>query len=211
MASGSKRTQLTRSKMKHGSLLLLIVVLINACAGTSLPVHDNPQVSQFSKSSPSDSLTITIEALNLSEDLSKILSTKNDELLILVYENQTEGNLSTPLLIQELLLDIDNPKKSFHWKKDRSLSGKDLLFVLLEQDYETPVEQLDPIFRVQHQHIIAAFKKRDYQTLKTYLGTEDLLGYKVLQGFSLQESLTFTVKGVYKLDLYEYNITISPY
>lgn len=200
--------------IRNSSLLLLILALLSACASKSLPGRGDLQTGISPTNSPSDSLTITIEALDLSEDLSedlsKILSTKNDELLILIYENKEEGNLDAPLLTQELLLDIKNPKKSFLWKKDHRLSARDLLFVMLEQDYDTPIEQLDPIIRVQHKSIIEAFKKRDYQTLKTYLGTEDFLGYIILPDFSTEEVQSFTIKGVYKLDLYKYNISITP-
>ncbi|MCE7997001.1 MAG: hypothetical protein HEP71_33895 [Roseivirga sp.] len=195
--------------MKLISFIISIAALLGACASS-------PSLSQGVTGNleplkaPADSLTITIDALDLSEDMSKILSTKNDELLIFIYENKADGSLEAPLLQHTMVLDLNHKKKAFTWKKDSSLLGKELLFVMIEQDYETPVEQLDPIIRIQHKHIIAAFKKRDYQTLRTYLGTEDFLGYKRLSNFSFDEPVSFTITGVYKLDLYKYNITIGP-
>ncbi len=196
--------------MKPLWLLVLFTALLSACAGTTtLSPTDSTISSQLAAKPLSDSITITINALNLSEDMSKTLSTKNDELLIFIYENKEDGSLDAPLVYQTMLLDLKHRKKHFTWKKDSSLKGKDLLFIMLEQDYETPIEQLDPIIRVQHQHIIAAFKKRDYRSLRTYLGTEDFLGYKKLLNFSTDEPYSFTITGVYKLDLYEYEITIG--
>lgn len=195
--------------MKAIWLFVLSVALLSGCASTKPLNQAGGTALELMPKLPSDSLTITIDALNLSEDLSKTLSTKNDELLIFIYENKEDGSLDAPLIHHAMLLDLKHRKKHFTWKKDSSLAGKDLLFIMLEQDYDTPVAQLDPIIRVQHEHIIAAFKKRDYRTLRKYLGTEDFLGYKKLLDFSADESYNFTITGVYKLDLYEYIITIG--
>lgn len=195
--------------MKSLWLFVLFASLLSACASTTTLNHTDNAAPQLKTKPPSDSLTVTINALNLSEDMSKTLSTKNDELLIFIYENKEDGSLDAPLIHQTMLVDLKHRKKHFTWMKDSSLIGKDLLFIMLEQDYETPVEQLDPIIRVQHQHIIAAFKKRDYRSLRTYLGTEDFLGYKKLLNFSTDKAYSFTITGVYKLDVYEYEITIG--
>ncbi|GAB5524928.1 MAG: hypothetical protein Roseis2KO_28000 [Roseivirga sp.] len=195
--------------MKSLWLFALSATLLSACASTTNLNQADGVAPQLVEKPASDSLTITINGLNLSEDMSKTLSTKNDELLIFIYENKENGTLDAPLLHQTMLLDLEHRKKYFTWKKDSSLKGKDLLFIMLEQDYDTPVEQLDPIIRVQYQQIMAAFKKRDYRALRTYLGTEDFLGYKRLTNFSTDEPYRFTITGVYKLDLYEYEITIG--
>lgn len=195
--------------MKLITFIISIAVLLGACASSASlgqGVIDDPEPLK----APTDSLTITIDALDLSEDLSKILSTKNDELLIFIYEHKADGSLEAPLLQHTMVLDLEHKKKSFTWKKDSSLLAKELLFIMIEQDYDTPIEQLDPIIRIQHKHITKAFKKRDYKTLRTYLGTEDLLGYKRLPDFSFDEPVSFAISGVYKLDLYKYNITIGP-
>lgn len=195
--------------MKSITLIILLSIFAYACTGTATLSQSDGKPTQGLSQSLSDSLTISINALNLSEDMSKILSTKNDELLIFIYEKAESGILGPPVLQQTMLLDLEHMKKSFLWKKDSSLIGKDLLFLMIEQDYETPIEQLDPIIRVQYKHIIDAFKKRDYQKIRTYLGTEDFLGYKTLKNFSFETDYLFNIKGVYKLDLYEYEIRIN--
>lgn len=195
--------------MKAANLIILLTIFAYACTGTATLSQPDGKPTQELAQSLSDSLTVSINALNLSEDMSKILSTKNDELLIFIYEKTDNGILGPPVLQQTMLLDLNHRKKNFLWKKDSSLIGRDLLFLMIEQDYETPIEQLDPIIRVQHKHIIDAFKKRDYQKMRTYLGTEDFLGYKTLQNFSLATDYSFNIKGVYKLDLYEYEININ--
>jgi hypothetical protein len=191
------------------ALPVLIFGLVSACKTTAIPPANKTITSDLSRT-PGDSLAIGIEALNLSEDLSRILSTKNDELLILIYEQKVGQPLEAPLFQQTLILDLETRKKLLKWKKDKNLEGKDLLYIMIEQDYDTPVEQIDPIVRIHHENIIKAFKKRDYQQLRTYLGTEDFLGFKILQDFSPDVPVSFNLKGVYKLDLYEYKISISP-
>src|SRR5687768_11471602 len=50
-----------------------------------------------------DTIELVINALDLSEDMS-VLSTKNDELLFLVYEDE-DSILSSPLFMEESMLD----------------------------------------------------------------------------------------------------------
>lgn len=191
------------------ALVVLIIGLISACKTTAIPSANKTITSELGQTQV-DSLVISIEALDLSENLSRILSTKNDELLILIYEQKEGQSLDAPLFQQTLVLDLETPKKLLKWKKNNNLEGKDLLYIMIEQDYDTPVEQIDPIVRIHREHIIEAFNKRDYQQLRTYLGTEDFLGFKILEDFSLALPVTFDLKGVYKLDLYEYKISILP-
>jgi hypothetical protein len=155
-------------------------------------------------------IVLHIESLNLSEDLSKTLSTNNDELLVLIY-NKTNAPLNKPLYQKKLTLDKDNMERNLFIPRTDIPEGQDLLFLLIEQDYDTPIEQLDPIIRVQYEYIIEAFKKRDYQKIRTYLGTEDLLGYKTIEHYTYDLEVNFDIRGVYKADFYEYKISMRTY
>jgi len=56
---------------------------------------------------PLDSLVITIKADNLSEDMN-VLSSKNDEILLLAYKNLDSLILDEPLFTKELHFDESN-------------------------------------------------------------------------------------------------------
>lgn len=197
----------TCKKLILQAAFLLMFSSLLGCKKDAIPLSSLP--AKTPKINPAETFMVNIKGHNLSEDLSRILSTKNDELLIFIYQKKDSGSLDAPLLQKTLELDSQNKEKHFIWDKKDIPEGQDLLFLLLEQDFDTPIEQIDPILRIHYLSIIDAFKKRDYQKIRTYLGTEDFLGYKTIENFSFAKAHTFNIKGVYKLDLYEYEISIS--
>lgn len=188
------------------SLSLLLLSFLS-CTKSTIPLSSLP--AKTPKIDPTKNILLSIESLNLSEDLSKTFSTNNDELLVLIYVQKTGGSLDAPLYQKNLLLDTDHMQQNLFIEKGKIPEGEDLLFLLFEQDYETPIEQIDPIIRVQHRQIIEAFKKRDYRKMRTYLGTEDMLGYKTIEDFSYSQDIRFDITGVYKVDFYEYKIRLT--
>lgn len=193
----------TWQQISTGVLLLTLL----SCTQATIPLSSLPPKGP--KINPESTLLLSIESLNLSEDLSKTLSTNNDELLVLIYVKKADGSLDAPLYQKILLLDTDHMQQNLFIEKGKIPEGEDLLFLLLEQDYETPIEQIDPIIRVQHRQVIEAFKKRDYRKMRTYLGTEDMLGYKTIEDFSYSQDIRFDITGVYKADFYEYKIRLT--
>ena len=155
-----------------------------------------------------DSVFISISASDLSEDMSKILSTKNDELLILIYEYQDSTTLSAPLFQKAFTVRTTEKSHAFFFDKAESIEGKNLLFLMIEQDFERPIEQIDPVVRVQYKALLNAFKNRDYQKIKRFLGNEDLLGFKLTKAFQSGEPTHFKIEGVHKLDFYDYTVEI---
>ena len=186
-------------------MCLLLIGTVFSC--TQLPIQTTGD--EEATLPPTDSVFIYIQAHNLSEDMSKILSTKNDELLILIYKNQTEGNLSAPLFHQQLVMDANRKEARLFWKTDTAALSQDLLFLLIEQDYDRPLALLDSAFRQEHTAILRAHRKRDYQAIKDYLGAEDLLGYKIIRAMGVPNPIRFKIEGVHKLDLYEYDFQIQ--
>lgn len=148
---------------------------------------------------------MVVEALNMSEDMS-VLSTNNDEILLLLYvEPDSLTELSKPLLIKQLLFDENNLKKRFVFACERALSNRKFLLFLIELDYETPAEQIDPVIRIHYQSIIDAHSNMYYTELEKYLGNEDFLGTKTIYELPTD----FRIKGVYKLDRYDYRIKMG--
>ncbi|MEM7162880.1 MAG: hypothetical protein AAF487_10630 [Bacteroidota bacterium] len=97
------------------------------------------------------------------------LSTQDDEILILIYENNE--HLDSALVLYE---------RQFH-KGDTAyishcLANDNLLF-LIEMDTERTPNALEKIIRKNATELCAAYDSKDYQNVKDILGDEDLLGY----------------------------------
>lgn len=151
------------------------------------------------------SIQFTIEALDLSEDMSK-LSTGNDELLIFIYALKDSSVLDEYLFSQHFKFDAKNRKKELYFPASETFFTNNLLFFLIEQDAETPVEQLDPIIRVHYQKLITAFENRDYIQIEKLLGDEDLLNVQVISDFSHNTPVEFNINGIHRLDKYAYTV-----
>jgi len=150
----------------------------------------------------SDSLSITVKSDNLSEDM-----THNDELLIMGYLYKDSGVLDSVILTKRLTLNPKNMSKTFKWHVGQSVLGKDIMLFILEQDSDTPSEQIDAILRIHYSSIIKAFKNRSYSEIEKYIGDEDVLDYRLLK--DLSTPLEFTFRGIYKMDKYEYAVKIE--
>jgi len=195
--------------MKYRLICLFAILALAASACiSSKTVLDSSVDSQIEKPK-SDSVFISFRAANLSEDMSRILSTKNDELLVLIYEYQDSTVLEAPLFQQAFIVREKDRVYEYYFEKGKEAEGKTLLFLMIEQDFDRPIEQIDPVVRVQHEALLAAFKRRDYQQIRRYLGSEDLLGYKLIPDFQPNQPFTFKIEGVYKLDWYEYEMDIG--
>ena len=183
------------------------LVVFVSCKTT---VHFQPGPVEIDpiKLTPNDSFRITIEGINLSEDMSR-LSTKNDEIFVLVYEYFDSLQLNEPLVSKKLLLAGKGATKTFRASVKQELNIDRLLLLLIEQDSERPKEQLDLIIRVYHRELMEAYHSNDYERIEKYLGDEDVLGIKVIEKFGKNDAVEFKLTGVHKLDKYEYNVKIS--
>ncbi len=137
--------------------------------------------------------------------MSKILSTKNDELLILIYEYQDSTTLSVPLFQKAFTVKTTQKSHAFFFDKAELIEGKNLLFLIIEQDFDRPIEQID---QVQYKALLNAFKERNYQQIKRFLGNEDLLGFRLIKAYQPGEPTHFKIEGVHKLDFYDYSVEI---
>ncbi|MEZ4847432.1 MAG: hypothetical protein R3B93_02105 [Bacteroidia bacterium] len=187
---------------------IYLIILIQACSGfqaskrADLPLNGKANLSQ------NDSISITIEANNLSEDFSSF-STKNDEILILIYPWEDTTSLSEPIFSWQFVLDTANYAKSKVWKFKQFLDQTRFIFLLIELDSDATDKQLDPIFRVHYLKILKAFRERNYNELKKYINDEDLLGFEIIDDSFLEAPLSFQIKGIHKLDRYEYTIGLG--
>ena len=83
-----------------------------------------------------------------------------------------------------------------------------MLFVI-ELDSETPIHRIDSTLRASHQSILKAFDTPSYSTIEKYLGDDDILGYRRISKLDYSQKNTFDFIGRYKLDKFEYRVTIE--
>lgn len=152
-------------------------------------------------------IEIKIVAHDLSEDMT-ILSSNDDELLFLMYELNKNESLEPPLLSRRFLMDSAQTEVSFS-VKDASFQDNEFLIILIEQDSETPIEQLDPIIRVHHHQLLNSYQDHDLAVIKKYLGDEDLLGISKIDRGILSESTPVQFKGFHRGDSYNYEVSFN--
>src|SRR5689334_7440642 len=150
------------------ALTLLAITILLSCHRSSTSPLQNPIV-------PPDSLSITITAFNLSEDVSG-----NDEVLLMVYHYTDTLILKEPIVKTRLTFRSKNSSRHFKIKLNEDIRNKPLLFFFLEQDSELPIEKIDSTLRVSHVAIRKLFAAKNYTGLEKYLEDEDILGIKFI-------------------------------
>lgn len=162
--------------------------------------------SSSSGSSTSDSLQLSIQALNLSEDMST-LSSKNDEILVLVYPFVDTTKLPPPLLAEYFVLDSATRKKIVTFQG--AFSETPLLLFLAELDSDRSPDQVEKLFRKHFKEIIDCINKKDLIALQKYINDDDLIGFKAIETEELLKAVAFSFQGRYKLDKFHYRIEIK--
>ncbi len=156
--------------------------------------------------SSEDTLTITVHAINLSEDMST-LSSKNDEVLLLIYSFDDTIKLNTPLLNEYFVMDSINRKKEMSFFV--SYNTHDLLLLLAELDTEREPDQVEKLIRKNFKEIMDCINKRDLIAIKKYIGDDDILGIRMIKKAEHTKGITFPFQGRFKLDKYLYKIELK--
>jgi len=151
----------------------------------------------------STGFTLEIAAKDLSEDVS-VMSSKNDELLILIYELSGEDSiLNAPVFVSQFILDTSDRVE----KIDKlSFTKNRYQIFLIELDDDRTVEQIDPVIRIYNNEILRLFKDKKYNLLQTYFGNNDLLGYAELNFHEKDKPIEIECKGRLNLDSYYYTM-----
>tara|TARA_B110000211_G_scaffold211183_1_gene249841 strand:+ start:2550 stop:3068 length:519 start_codon:yes stop_codon:yes gene_type:complete len=153
-----------------------------------------------SYSQNTDTTCVIISSSNLSEDM-RFSLTKDDELLLLVYQvTDTNKTLDKPLFLNRFNFNDSIKTKTFYWPHI-NLQDKKLVFYLIEIDSDKTSLAIDPIVRTYHFQLNKCFSQRDYTCIEKYLGDEDLLATNY---FNLPSIIN--IKGIHKLDKYQYSI-----
>lgn len=152
-----------------------------------------------------DTTLITVEAVNLSEDMST-LSSKNDELLMLIYDFSDSTKLLKPLALEYFVLDSAHRIKQFLLKTDKV---RNILMLLIEVDTKKTPAVIEKNVRLHYREILAFFRQRDRGGLFKILDDEDLMGYRIIPDFDGSLNQDFSFQGRYNLDRFHYRIGVS--
>ncbi len=160
-------------------------------------------VANGSLEAVADSIKIHIESSNLSEDVSRV-SSKNDELILLIYEIPDSLVLHPPAFHKKILFTKTNSSQVFDWIKAHN-QKYDFICFLIEQDSQASFERINASIRIYHKEIYEHYRKKEYLGIEKYLGDEDVLG---IQYFHLKtgEPLELVFQGMQKLDKYSYTL-----
>ena len=148
------------------------------------------------------SVEVLIHGLNLSEDMST-LSSRNDELLLLIYGYDDSLKVDLPLTSAYFVLDSANRKKTVRVPCQSSTA----VLLLLELDTNRTPEQLEPLVRKNLNAVLRLARKGDRMGIQKLIGDDDVMGYRILP--KLCDPQSFSISCRFKLDKYAYGVSIT--
>jgi len=148
---------------------------------------------------------ISISTSNLSEDAS-ILSTKDDELLFLVYQKQFNDSF---ILKSKNYFEFDSINSNIEIKIEEKLSNAEIIIVLLEIDSDKTLEQIEYDVNKNLKILLNAFEDFDLIKLIETLGDDDLLGIKSIKMKSNNKPTSIVFQGINLFDYYVYEIVFE--
>ena len=134
------------------------------------------------------------------------LSSKNDEVLLLIYSFDDTINLNVPLLKEYFVMDSINRKKEMSFIV--SDTNNDLLLLLAELDTEKDPDQVEKLIRKNFKQIMDCINKRDIVAIQKYIGDDDIIGIKMIKKAERTKGITLAFQGRFKLDKYLYKIEL---
>ena len=131
-------------------LFAIILIVSYGFSCVRIPSAEAVEQNQKKEITPSQFDTLTINAINLSEDMS-LLSTMNDEVFLFIYDYSDTSELSTPLVSKKLIFDESHRIQSLGIQKIK----KRILFFIEEDSFRNS-EQIEPIVRIYFKEIMKA-------------------------------------------------------
>ncbi len=193
-------------KIRNINYTFVVLILLSACS---------KKVYEIGDTSPSPTLTLVsknidclLTAYDLTEDVSRI-SSKNDELILLVY-NETTNLLFHKVLYQDYFtIDKLYQTKSFAIN-DSIIENSKLTFVLIEIDTKKTLTQIEPVVSLNLEQLRNAKLSGNIFALKEVLGDDDLIGIKSVSLSELgKKDINVDFKGIHLFDSYNYGIEIK--
>lgn len=137
-----------------------------------------------------------IEAINLTEDGS-VLSSNDDEVLVFLYQLQ-DGQPMRFILSGQTTF---NDNRVSMTSLDVENQGINYLLVILEQDTNRPLNIYEDIIVENIDQMILDSRNKDYTSIETYLGDDDIIA---IQKMKYPSEQVYVHYGSHKGDQYEY-------
>lgn len=155
-----------------------------------------------------DSIILRVQALDLTEDMS-LVSSKNDEVVILIYEVIDSLKQVKLVSIGSFVLTNQKNNRKLAWANSENLSGKVFSIVIVERDTEESNSQIESTVKSKYFEIKDHFVKQGNFKIEKYLSDNDIIGIKAVHDFDKIDKLDFEFSGFFKLDKYIYQMTLS--
>lgn len=154
-----------------------------------------------------DSIFLSVKGLDLTEDMSQ-MSSKNDEVTLLFYElfdseKQVKLVYSTSFTLTQNLRE-----KRLSWQFDDRLKNSTYLVVLIERDTDQTTQEVEDLITKQYFEIEGYFSKQGNFGIEKYIGDNDIIGIKSIGRLVSNQPIDLEFKGFFKLDKYNYLLSV---
>ncbi|MFN8415529.1 MAG: hypothetical protein U0U66_04275 [Cytophagaceae bacterium] len=185
--------------MKRISILSIFIILLLVGMTSSFQLDRTY--------SNSDSIYIKVRALDLSEDFSR-MSSKNDEVLMLLYPVIDSTQLGDAIIKSYYQFSDSNRTFEHSFALTSPTSKQNMLFFMIELDTDRSVDMIDSIVKLHYIDLRNAYYAKDYNAIEKILGDDDVLGSLKLRE-KQSPYFMFNIRGIYKLDKYDYSILMK--
>jgi len=186
--------------------LFLLTFFNFSCSTSKLSSYTKSISKTYTPAKPSDSLTIIVNATNLSEDMST-LSSNDDELALFLYSYKDSIIYESPLFSSYFVLNKTKMTDTLYFNGIKKVLHKDLILFMIEMDTEQKVESIEMQIRKNYNNLIKACREKNYTLIEMYLDDNDILGVKVLKDF--KQETTLEISDIQRMDRYNYQITLK--
>jgi hypothetical protein len=191
--------------MKFSSIiagLILIVVLSNSCK-QSQSITASEDGYQYIP----DSIKLIIQAVDLTEDMSS-LSSKNDELTILIYEVIDPAKLVVLKYSNSFTMTKRSDFKKLAFSNSFNVNGKTYSVVLIERDTDQTTDEIEKMVSSRYFELTSYYLKNGNFGIEEFLDDNDIVGIKIINDLGGNNEVDFRFSGFFKLDKYEYRLTV---
>ena len=191
----------------HKIFLIAVLVTQFSCHNRIIPHQENwseknIQIVQY------DSVKMKLDAINLSEDLG-VMSTKNDELLLMIYPFVDSTSLGEPILFEAFVADSINKEFNFTFLPVKSASIH-FLIALIEIDSDNSSFEIEKIVRLNYSLLFRACKMKDYKKIEELIGDDDILVMELIENWRFAVPNRKIYDGVHRADKFEYHFDFLP-
>lgn len=186
-------------------LVLSYATFLASCSGS---LNRQSKQSDVEYDGVIDSIYLTVRAIDLTEDMSS-LSSKNDELTVLVYLASYSTDQMRLLFSNSSTVNAQKNTIQMVAVNLGDLSGKKLRMVMIERDTDGDLIELETKVRSQYDDLINHYRTQGNFGIEKYIGDNDVIGIRDVAPVYKGLFMKFDFEGTFKLDRYRYQVNLS--